>query len=194
MTVRRQWVTLAAAALLAASPVRAEDTNPPRIEIGGGVSAIVPIVHDGQLVAGIGPRITMNVTPKVAVEALIEVLGPVESSGIPALYQLQLKLAIRKSRDGKGTMSLTLGAAGLASYQHFRETRIVRPDGSTVVYHEFRRLEAGAPTMLAVGMARERQLSRHLSSCLGIQGYVGPIGGIALRVSAGMSFGIGGYR
>lgn len=195
--MRRLWLTLATVAgILAASPVRAQAVSPPRVEIGGNVSGIVSIVQeDGPfIVAGAGPRITLNVTPKLGVEMVAEVLGPVEFSGTAALYQTQLKLAIRKSRDGRGTVSFTVGAAGAASYQHTRETRIVRLDGSTVVYPEYRRFRAGAPNTLSIGVARERVLSRYASSCLAIQGYVGPLAGIAVRASAGVSFGIGGYR
>ena len=56
------------------------------------------------------------------------VLGPLEFSGTTALYQAQLKLAIGKSRDGKGRTSFTVGAAGAASYLSFaRWTPFISP-------------------------------------------------------------------
>jgi hypothetical protein len=193
----RLWLTLAAAGILAASPARAQDLTPPRFEIGGSFSGILPIVsEDGPAIfASAGPRVTMNVTPRFGLELLGEVLlGPVESSGTMALYQTQLKLPFRTSRGGGRTMSFTVGAVGLASYRRTRETRIARLDGSTVVYPGFRRFQATAPTTFAVGVARTALLGRSFSSSLALQGYVGPLGGFAARASAGVSFGVGGYR
>jgi hypothetical protein len=192
----RLWLTLGAAGILAASPARAQDVTPPRFEIGGSFSGILPIVfEDGPaILASAGPRVTMNVTPRFGVELLAEVLGPVEFSGTMALYQTQLKLPFRESRGGERTMSFTVGAVGLASYRRTRETRIARLDGSTVVYPGFRRFQATAPTTFAVGVARNALLGRSFSSSLAVQGYVGPLGGFAARASVGVSFGVGGYR
>jgi hypothetical protein len=192
----RLWLTLGAAGILAASPARAQDVTPPRVEIGGSFSGILPIVfEDGPaILASAGPRITMNVTRRFGVELLAEVLGPVEFSGTMALYQTQLKLPFRKARAGERTVSLTVGAVGLASYRRTRETRIARLDGSTVVYPGFRRFQATAPTTFAVGVAREALVGRSFSSSLAVQGYIGPLGGIAARASVGVSFGVGGYR
>ena len=90
----RLWLTLGAAgSILAASPARAQDVGPPRVEIGGTFSGILSIVsEDGPVVlAGAGPRVTVNVTRRFGVELLAEVLGPVEFSGTMALYQAQLE-------------------------------------------------------------------------------------------------------
>lgn len=194
--MRPFWLTFAAAGMLAASPAWADEVGPPRSEIGGSVSAIVPIVFaDGPvIVVGVGPRVTLNVTPGLAVEALAEVVGPFETSATMALHQVQLKVTLRKSADRMRTLSLTVGAAGSASYQHVREVRIVRLDGSTVVYPEYRRSHATVPGTLALGIVRERVLGRHASSRFEAQGYVGAVGGFALRAAAGLSFGIGAYR
>lgn len=192
----RLWLTLATAGILGATPARAEDVIPPRFEIGGNVSGIVPIVfEDGPaVVAGAGPRVTMNLTPRFRVELLAEVLGLLESSGTMALYQTQLKLPVGKSRDGERTVSFTVGAVGTTFYRRTRETRIVRLDGSTVVYPGFRRFQASAPNTLSFGVARDQVFSRYASSSLALQGYIGPLGGIAVRASVGVSFGVGGYR
>src|SRR5687767_15124673 len=139
--MQRLWLTLVAvAATLAASPARAQEVSPPDFEIGGNVSGIVPIVFaDGPaVVAGGGPRVTVNVTPQLAIDLLAEVIGPFESSGTMALYQTQLKLPIGRSSDGKRTLSFTVGAAGTAWYRRAPETRIPRLDGSTVVYPGYR--------------------------------------------------------
>jgi hypothetical protein len=168
--MKHLWLTLAVAAILGTTPARAEDVIPPRFEIGGNISGIVPIVFaDGPVVvAGGGPRVTVNVTPRLAIDLLAEVIGPFESSGTMALYQTQFKLPIGRSPDGKRTVSFTVGAAGTGWYQRAPETRIPRLDGSTVVYPAYRRFQLSAPNTAAIGVAREEVF--------------------------GVSFGLGGYR
>ncbi len=193
----RLWLTLGAAgSILAASPARAQDVDPPRVEIGGTFSGILSIVsEDGPVVlAGAGPRVTVNVTPRFGIDLLAEVLGPVEFSGTMALYQTQLEFPFRTSRDGQRTVSFTVGAVGLVSYRRTRETRIARLDGSTVVYPGFRRVQATAPTTFSIGVARDAVVGRSFSSSLAVQGYIGSVGGFAVRASVGVAFGVGGYR
>jgi hypothetical protein len=195
--MRRLWLTLVAVAgVLAASAARGQDLSPPRFEIGGSVSGVVPIYfEDGPAVlGGAGPRITVNLTPRVAIDLLAEVIGPVESSGQYALYQTQLALPIRRSLDGKRTLSFTAGAAGSAWYRHAPEFRNPRLDGSTVVYPGYRTFRVSAPNTVAIGLQREEVVGRHVSTCFALQTYLGSLGGFALRASVGVSFGAGGYR
>jgi hypothetical protein len=193
--MQRLWFTLlAAAGILAATPARAQDLRAPRLEIGATFSGIVPIViADGPaVVAGVGPRVTVNVSPRFALEGLADVLSGLESYGTTALYQAQLKYAVRKAQAG-AKLSFTVGATGLAWYDHGDETRITRPDRSIAVYPGYRRVRVNPPYTFSAGLAREQVFARHTSSYLAIQGYVGEVG-IALRASVGLSFGIGGYR
>ena len=195
--MQRLWLTLVAAAgVLAAAPARGQEVSAPLFEIGGNVSGIVAFGFDdgGAVVGGGGPRVTINVTPRLAIDLSAEVIGPTESSGTTALYQTQLELPIRRSPDGKRTLSFTVGAAGTAWYRRAPERRNLRLDGSTVVYPEYRTFQVSAPTTLAIGVAREEVVGRHLSTCFALQTYLGSLGGIAVRASAGVSFGAGGYR
>jgi hypothetical protein len=195
--MQRLWFTLlAAAGILSATPARAQDLRAPRLEIGATFSGIVPLVimEDGPgIVGGVGPRVTVNVSPRFALEGLADVLAGLESYGTTALYQTQLKYALRKARAGRA-VSFTVGAAGLAWYYHGPETRVTRPDRSIAVYPAYRRFRVDPPSTFSAGLAREQVFGRHTSSYLAIQGYVGEFGGIALRASVGLSFGIGGYR
>jgi hypothetical protein len=194
--MQRLWFTLlAAAGILSATPARAQDLRTPRLEIGATFSGIVPLViTDGPgIVGGVGPRVTVNVSPRFALEGLADVLAGLESYGTTALYQTQLKYALRKARAG-GVMSFTVGAAGLAWYDRVHETRVTRPDRSIAVYPGYRQFRVRPPDTFSAGLAREQVFGRHTSSYLAIQGYVGAMGGIALRASVGFSFGIGGYR
>jgi hypothetical protein len=194
--MQRLWLTLlAAAGILAATPARAQDLRTPRLEIGATFSGIVPmVIEDGPgVVAGVGPRAAVNVSPRFALEGLADILGGLESYGTTALYQTQLKYALRKAQAGR-VVSVTVGAAGLAWYHRVHETRVTRPDRSIAVYPGYRRFRVDPPTTFSAGLAREQVFGRHTSSYLAIQGYVGAVGGIALRASVGLSFGIGGYR
>ncbi len=194
--MQRLWLTLlAAAGILAASPARAQDPRAPRLEIGATFSGIVPIViEDGPpIVAGAGPRVAVNVSRRLGLEGLADVLTGLESYGTTALYQTQLKYALRKTRAGR-VVSFTVGAAGLAWYDRVHDTRVTRPDRSIAVYPGYRRFRVRPPTTLCAGLAREQIFGRRTSSYLAIQGYVGAVGGVAVRASVGLSFGIGGYR
>jgi hypothetical protein len=186
------WV---AAGILTASPGWADDGRRPRVEVGGTVSAVVPLAFEdsvGVLVGG-GPRVTVNLWRQIAVELRVETFGPAENSGGFGLYVTQVKIPLTTSASGERTLSLTAGAAGAAVYQHLRETRVPRPDGSTVVHPEYRRFRVEPPHTFTMGVAGDRVLSRYVSANWGVQGFIGSIGG-AVLASAGVSFGLGSYR
>jgi hypothetical protein len=195
--MRRPWLTLAAVAgVLAASPARGQEVRAPHLEIGGNVAGLVAFgFEDGSgVVGGGGPRVTINLTPRLAIDLSAGIIGPAGSPGTTALYQSQLEFPIQRSADGKRTISVTAGAAGLAWYRRAPEHRLPRLDGSTVVYPGYRTFRVTAPTTVAIGVARKEVVSRHVSTCLALQTYLGSLGGIAVRASFGVSFGVGGYR
>ena len=195
--MQRPWLTLVAAAgVLAASPARGQEVRAPHLEVGGKAAGIVAFGFGGgpAAVGGAGPRLTVNGTPRFAIDLSAEVIEPTESSGTTALYQTQLEFPVRRSPDGKRTLSVTVGAAGIAYYRRAPEMRIPRLDGSMVVIPRYRTLEVAAPTTIAIGLAREEVVARHLSTCFGLQTYFGSLGGLAVRASFGVSFGVGGYR
>jgi hypothetical protein len=192
--MRCLWLAVTLGTILAA-PARAEQIGAPRFEIGGTLSGVVPVhLADGPaIVASVGPRISVPVLPRLRVEALVEAMGPGESAA-GALYETQLRLAVRKSPDRGRVISLTVGAAGAALYERVRERRDVRPDQSTVVYPGYQRFRVTAPSAFTVGVVRDQVLARHISGSLGLQGYFSRLGGVALRISLGLSFGVGGRR
>jgi hypothetical protein len=195
--MQRLWLTLVTlAGALGASPARAQEVSPPHLEIGGIVSGLVAFAfEDGPVVVGgAGPRVTVNVTRQVALDLSAEVIGPTESSGTTALYQTQVAFPIKRSPDGRRTLSFTVGGAGLAWYRRAPEFRRPRLDGSMVVYPAYRTLQVRAPTTIAIGVARDEVVGRHVSTCFALQTYLGSLGGISLRASVGVSFGVGGYR
>jgi hypothetical protein len=191
----RLWLTIAVAGILVATPAAADDGRRPRVEIGGTLTAAFPFPLEdsvGVLVGG-GPSVTVNLTRRLAIEVRAETFGPVEESGIFGVYQTQLKIPIKRSSSGARPLVFTVGVAGAASYQRFPETRLTRADGSTIVHQEFRRFRVTNPTTFSAGVSGDRPFSRHVSGSWGIQTMLGSIGG-AVLASAGVSFGLGGYR
>jgi hypothetical protein len=194
--MQRRWFTsFAVAGILSATPARAQDLRTPRLEIGATFSGIVPLVTtDGPgIVGGVGPRVTVNVSPRFALEGLADVLGGLESYGTTVLYQSQLKYAVRKAREGP-VLSFTVGAAGLAWYDRVHETRVTRPDGSIAVYPGSRRFRVNPPYTFSAGLAREQvfgpphlELPRGSGLCWRARG------GCAAGLPR-LSFGIGGDR
>jgi hypothetical protein len=57
-----------------------QEVSAPLFEIGGNVSGIVAFGFDdgGAVVGGGGPRVTVNVTPRLAIDLSAEVIGPTE--------------------------------------------------------------------------------------------------------------------
>jgi hypothetical protein len=186
------WLTLAV--ILIALPARAQDMGTPWAELGGNASVLVPIlIEDGPfLVVGGGPRLGLPITRRLEIEALAEVLGPVEGSDATGFYLTQLKLRIGTSRPRPWWF--TAGAGGGIAYTHFSEQRSPRLDGSTVVHPAYRRLRVQAPNTISAGVEWPRRLGRYASGSVALQVLVGPFSGFAVRAGAGMSLGLGRRR
>jgi hypothetical protein len=158
-------------------------------------SGIVPVSFDGGafgMAAG-GASVIFNITRRIGVEAIGEILGPTDSSGLYGLYQLQGRFPVQTSADGSAAWFLTGGFGGSFYTQHQDEYRQSRPDGSVVVYPGYRRSEIDAPRLVSAGLTHRRVLNRHMSLMLATQVLFGS-GGLAPRASAGLSFGVRKYR
>jgi hypothetical protein len=192
----RLAITLTAAGILVAHQASAQEAKLPRVEVSGVVSAILPIAFEGSpsVVLGGGPKVTFNVWKRIGVELQAEVIGPTEGSALYGLYLAQAKIPITRASSGGRGLCITAGLAGAASYQNVHETRVARPDGSTVVHPGFRRFRADAPNTLIIGVSRDHVVSRQLSGTWGLQALGGGIGGIGVRASVGVTFGMGGYQ
>ena len=186
---------LTIAAVLAAAPAFAQGVVTPPVEIGVMASGIVPVSFDGGAfgMAAAGASVTVNITRRVGVEAIGEILGPTDSSGLYGMYQLQGRFPIQTSADGSAVWFLSGGFGGFFYTHHQNERRQSRPDGSIVVYPGFRESEIDAPRLLSAGLSHRRVLNSHMSLLLSTQVLFGS-GGIAPRASAGLSFGVRKYR
>ena len=186
---------LTTAAVLTAAPALAQEVVSPPIEIGAMASGVVPVSFDGGafgLAAG-GATVTYNLSRRIGVEAIGEIVGPHESSGLYGIYQLQGRFQVQTNGDGSAAWFVTGGLGGFFYTQHQNEYRQSRPDGSIVVYPGFRRSEIDAPRLVSGGLTHRRVLNRRMSLLLSTQVLFGS-GGIAPRASAGLSFGVRKYR
>jgi len=191
-----RWVALAILFLTVREGV-AQTTNVPRVELGGSLSGILPVLPadgPGVVIAG-GPRLGLNVTRTIGLQASIDVLAPFDDrGGTNGLYEAAAKFAVRHGQDGQRTLSITAGLAGGFQYLRRGERRVTRPDGSIVVTPPHRRLRTTNLTTVVVGVTGDHVVSRHSALSTGIHVFIGELGGMAIRGSIGMAFAIGGYR
>ena len=186
---------LTTAAVLMAAPAFAQDVVSPPLELGVTASGVVPVSFEGGalgLVAA-GGTVTYNISRRIGVEAIGEIVGPNESSGLYGIYQLQGRFQVQKNADGSAAWFVTGGLGGSFYTHHSKEYRQSRPDGSIVVYPGFRRSEIDAPRLVSAGVTHRRVLNSHMSLLLSTQVLFGA-GGIAPRASAGLAFGVRKYR
>src|SRR5688572_16046808 len=187
---------LATLGILSTHPARAQDLHVPRVEVGGNLSGVLTAFFEGEgpfMLLGGGPRLTLNVNRRAAVELLADAIGPKMNSQRTGLWLAQVKLPFMTSRGG-GTLSVTLGALGLVSYRNYGEVRKSRADGSILVHPGYRRFQATPLNNLAVGITREEAVARHVGGSLAAHVLLGPGTGFSVRLAAGLSFGPGGYR
>jgi hypothetical protein len=190
-------LTLALGIILAAQSAAAQQAILRRVEVGGNLSALVPVVYaDGPIfLVGGGPRLAVNISPGIGLQASAEVLGPFgDRTGISGLYTTEFKFPLRRSRSGERTLSFTAGVTGMFYYARRPEHRTPRHDGSVVVQPPYRQLRVGAPRSAILGLGRDHAFSRRGSISTALQLLVGEMAGIALRGTIGVSFGIGGNR
>lgn len=188
----RAWLTVLVL-LMGMSTARADGIRVPRLELGGAVSGLAPIVAEAPyFVVGVGPRLTVNAARWLGLEIGVEKLGPAEGSRITALYLTQIRIPLRRANTR--TLSLTVGAAGLAWYRQRSEARITRLDGSIVVHPAYRTAFVDPPNLPTVGVAHDAVVHRRAAVSFAAQAMFGEASGLAIRGSLGVSFGSSGYR
>jgi len=73
------------------------------------------------------------------------------------LFQAQLRHRLNRGQTWR--THATYGATLFAKYVHRRESRQSRPDGSVIVFPEYRRMEVAGPAGVHAGFGGERSLS-----------------------------------
>ena len=190
---------LMAPALLAlfvftASAASAQVPSPPRFEIGAQGGAIVFAAGDGAFLLNGGPRVTLNISRRDAVELLADFLVGTEHSGLFGLYLIQYKRVLRQGDRRRSTIFVTGSTAGTFRYYRSREWSEDRADGATIIYPAYTRAQVDSPTLIGGGIGLERIVGRYAAFraevgalvplrstwAVGIRGVVGvsiPLGG-----------------
>ena len=141
---------LLASFVLTASAARAQVHSPPRFEIGAHGGAIVFAAGDGALLLNGGPRLTLNMSRRDAVEVLADFLVGTEHSGLFGLYLIRYKRVLREGERGRSTIFVTGSTAGTFHYDRRREWREDRPDGATIVHPAYTQHRSKARRLLEV--------------------------------------------
>jgi hypothetical protein len=180
--------------VLTASAAHAQALNPPRFEVGAQGGGIVFPAGDGGLLLSGGPRVTVNISGRDAVELLADFLVGTERSGLFGLYLMQYKRVLRQGDGRRSTIFVTGSTAGTFHYYRSREWRDDRDDGAAIIHPAYTRAQVEAPTFIGSGIGLERVMGRYAAfraevgalvplrslSSVGIRGVVGvsiPLGG-----------------
>lgn len=162
MTLSRSLITvvIAAALLTATSNVAVAQPNdaPSRIQIGGSGGAFV-------ILPTFGARVTVPIRSPFAVEVTGEYLPVMLDDHCCSkwlLFQGQMRHQLKRGRTWR--MHATYGATLFTSYERHRERREPRPDGSVLVFPEYRRLHVRRPLGVHGGFGAERALSDHVAA------------------------------
>ena len=185
---------------LTASVASAQIQSPPRFEIGAQGGAIVFAAGDGALLLNGGPRVTLNISRRDAVELLADFLVGTEHSGVFGLYLIQYKRVLREGDRRRSTVFVTGSTAGTFHYYRSREWREDRADGATITHPAYTRAQVENPILIGSGIGLERVVGRYAAfraevgalvplrslSAVGIRGVAGvsiPLGGrnVAIR-------------
>lgn len=142
--------------LLASRDVNAQpaDERSP-IQLGGsaGVLFFLPTI---------GARLSVPLRPPLALEGVAEYVPSTLDDDGAAWLIFQAQLRHRLNRGQTWRMHATYGAALFAKYTHWRESRQARPDGSVIVFPEYRRMHVAGPTCVHAGFGAERSLSERV--------------------------------
>lgn len=162
MVLHRALAAILSASVVTASGVRpafaqTDSTKTTSAELGAsaGVIFFLPVF---------GARVALPIQPRLAVEAVGEVMPINLDEGIDStwlLFQIQVRQLLARGRVWR--MHATYGTTFGGRYTHSDEVRQTRPDGSVVVLPEYRRLEVHTPTGVHAGVGGDRPVSRHVA-------------------------------
>ena len=161
MGSRLSTAALFALFALTASAARAQVQSPTRFEIGAQGGAMVFAAGDAALLLNGGPRVTLNVSGRDAVELLADFLLGTEESGAFGLYLIQYKRVLREGDRRRSTIFVTGSTAGTFHYHRSREWREDRADGATIVHPAYTRARVESPMFIGSGIGFERAVGRY---------------------------------
>lgn len=166
----------------------------PRVEVGGGFRLLIDL---NGVLKGLGPRVTVNVNDRLAVESGFEI-DENRSSNFSSLlggtHVTQIKYAVRPGDATHARVFVTGGLLGFFSHEHFYGLQYTRYDGivESLPSHTSNTLANRLTPTVGVGV--ERSLGREIGVRADVLAGHAHDGGVLLRASVGVTFPIGHYR
>lgn len=142
----------ALSALLTGRDVNAQPADAPaRTQIGGSAGVVFYLPT-------FGARLSVPLHPRLIVESVGEYVPLTFDEDRATWFLFQAQLRQRLYRGQAWRMHATYGATLFTKYVHRREFRQSRPDGSVIVFPEYRRMDV-RPAGVHGGFGAERSLS-----------------------------------
>jgi hypothetical protein len=168
-TVRAVLAGCALSVLLSAPDVDAQPVDAPSsIQIGASAGVVFYLPT-------LGARLSIPLRPPLSLEAAGEYVPLTLDDEGAAWFLFQAQLRQRLHRGQAWRVHATYGATLSGKYTHPREYRQPRPDGSVIVFPEYRRMDLAGPAGVHAGVGAERSLSDHVVVRWDVQAVV-PLG------------------
>ena len=179
MTPHRAVLAIAAACalsvLLSAGDLDAQPIDPPSsIQLGGSAGVVY-------FLPTFGARLSVPLRPPFTLEASGEYVPLTFEDDRAAWFLFQAQLRHRLHRGQAWRLHATYGATLFGKYIHRREFRQSRPDGSVIVFPEYRRMDLVRPAGVHAGLGAERSLSDRVVARWDVQVLL-PVGQSAIPV------------
>ena len=175
-----------------ARPAAASQREQPRFELGGASSVLAGSAEPSAAVFW-GPRLSVNVTERVGVDVIGDVLAPTVSRELYGIYGIQFRQVIRENGPDRGAIFVTGGVSGYFEYERVPERREQRSDGSVVVYRGYSQAEMSPPAAFSVGVGMQRVFARYAALRAETQMIIGAKGPLLIRGALGISVPIGSH-
>ena len=157
MTPRRPLLAILAGCalsiLLTGRNLNAQPLDAPSaIQLGGSVGAVY-------FLPTFGAWLSVPLRSPLTLEGVAEYVPLTFDDDRAAWFLFQAQLRHRLNRGHAWRMHATYGATLVGKYVHRREFRQSRPDGSAIVFPEYRRMQIERPAGVHAGFGAERSLS-----------------------------------
>ena len=166
----------------------------PWLELGADGGVLTALGREGLLGLGIaaGPRLSINLSDRIGLDLIADIVEPYDSGGLYGLYGVQVRHLIREGDRTRSTIFITGGAIGEFRYERVPERRTQRPDGSVVVYRAYTEGNMSPPVMFSGGIGMQRVLTRFAAFRADGQVILRFQGALWVRAALGLSVPIGG--
>ena len=183
--------------LLYSLTAAAQEVRVPPVELGGQLTGIGALGEGLHMLAMVGPRVTINLSQRNALELSGDVMWPSGGQRLDGLYFVQYKRTLNaRSESDRNTAFITTGTGGYFFTSRIGERHQRRVDGSVVVFPARTHSKLSAMRLATFNLGLEHRLNKRLSARVegGALALLDQNGFIGFRLMGSMSMPIGGYR